>query len=75
MPKHYDDMCAKCPFFKYYDDAIISCEGIEVKTSTHIVFSSPEKRKAYMKAKCQADHKCCIIAKALYDFKYNDAKE
>ncbi len=74
MAKHYDDMRVKCPFFKYYDDAIISCEGVEVKTSTHIAFSSPEKRRAYMKAKCQANHSGCIIAKALRLFKYNDTK-
>ena len=75
MPKHYDSMYVECPFFRYYDGAKLSCEGIEADTSTHVVFSSPEKRRAYMKAKCQANHKGCIIAKALYDFKYPDKKE
>ena len=75
MPKHYENMYVECPFFHYYDGVKLACEGVEDKASTHLVFSSPEDRRNYMKTKCYVNHKDCIMAQALYNYKYNNTKE
>lgn len=75
MPKHYDSMYIECPFFHYYDGSKIACEGVVDDSSIHVVFPNPELRRNYMKSICYCEHDSCIVAKALYNYKYSDTKE
>lgn len=71
MPKHNLSAYIECPFFHYYDGCKLCCEGVQKNSSIHLAFSSPTERKSYMKNVCYFNHKDCMVAKALYNFKYD----
>ena len=48
----YDGRDTKCPFYRKHTNMKISCEGIESRTSLHLVFEKKEDLKNYIKKHC-----------------------
>ena len=67
MGKQKESKYIECPFFHYYEGSKISCEGVESGAAIHLVFHSPDERRAYQKSICSLKHKNCVLAQALYD--------
>lgn len=57
---------AKCPFYKFYDDRKIICEGVQEDSSIHMTFGQTIDRKDYERCRCHSDYKKCPVAKMLY---------
>lgn len=65
MSKHNLSTLVVCPFFKWYDRSIISCEGVEADSSVHLAFATPMKRRTYMEKMCQCSYPECRLAQML----------
>ena len=52
----------RCPFYKKDDGVKICCEGIDDKTSVHIVFPSSKDRRSYQLLKCCQNYNTCLVA-------------
>lgn len=61
MPTIFDDVEAKCPFFKYSGKQKIACEGITDDCTTWLMFSSEQKRNLHRKIFCNARYQNCEI--------------
>ena len=65
MPTMFDDVEAKCPFFKSSDKRKILCEGIIDDCATNLIFISEQKKKLHRKVFCDAKYGNCKIYKIL----------
>lgn len=65
---------ALCPFYHSEDSNRVCCEGIEEGSTIHVVFQSPNKKKAYSRRYCCGDYKACKVSHILYA-KYGGADE
>lgn len=65
MPTMFDDVEAKCPFFKSSGKRKISCEGITDECTTCLIFISERKRNLHRNIFCDAKYKNCEIYKML----------
>jgi hypothetical protein len=66
MDKRKDSISIKCPFFRYYDDHSVACEGVVKNSTVRLSFNSPDKRKRYMRDNCIECHEGCRVYKMLY---------
>ena len=71
MPTMFDDVEAKCPFFKSSGKRKISCEGITEDCTTNLTFISEQKRNLHRNVFCDARYKYCEIFKMLLE-KYEE---
>lgn len=71
MPTMFDDVDAKCPFFKSSGKREISCEGITEDCTTCLTFVSQQKRALYRRLFCDARYKNCKVYKMLEE-KYEE---
>lgn len=71
MPTMFDDVDAKCPFFKSSGKRKITCEGITDDCVTCLTFVSQHKRNLHREVFCDARYKNCEIFKMLLE-KYED---
>lgn len=71
MPTLYDDVNARCPFFRYSEYRKISCEGITDGCSTNIEFDCKANRDLHRRVFCDAKYQNCEIYTML-EAKYED---
>ena len=69
--KRKDSSAIRCPFYKYYDDHNIACEGVVGNSTVRLSFGEPDKRKRYMRDYCIECYAKCRVYKMLYS-KYED---
>ena len=61
MPRIYDDIRARCPFFKQSGRKNVMCEGITDTCVLNVLFDTEEDRNLHRKLFCDADyHKCDV---------------
>ena len=71
MGKHSYGGYVICPFYKYEEQQIICCEGVDDNTALHLTFASKRDIREYRKAKCENAYKTCMICQMLnrkYDY-------
>lgn len=66
MAKHNFGKYVKCPFYKYEDQQLIYCEGVDDNTAIHLAFASKQELRDYRKDKCEGDYNSCLLCKMLY---------
>ena len=71
MPTMFDDVDAKCPFFKASGTRKVSCEGITDDCIINLMFISEPKRNLHRKLFCDAKYQNCEIHKMLME-KYEE---
>ena len=71
MPRNYDNIFAKCPFFLTSGKSNIWCEGITNDCSLCIKFVSEQKKKQHRRIFCDAKYQNCELFKTL-EKKYED---
>ena len=71
MYTRYDDVDAKCPFFKGSDDKRISCEGVVCGSIIIVAFSSRNKRNIQKKTFCDHKYENCELYNAIKE-KYDE---
>ena len=67
----FDDVEAKCPFYKSSGKRKISCEGITDDCTTNLTFISEPKRNLHRKLFCDAKYENCEIYNMLEE-KYEE---
>lgn len=65
MSTMYDDVSAKCPFFKRSTKTKITCEGLTDRSSLAIEFSSQNQRNIHRETFCNAKYGFCEIHRML----------
>lgn len=71
MATMYDDVDAKCPYFRSSDKREITCEGIADGCITALKFESQKKRNLHRSVFCDAKYKNCEIFRMLEE-KYEE---
>lgn len=71
MYTRFDDVDAKCPFYKGSDDKRISCEGIVEESIITVSFSSKKNRDTQRRIFCDDKFKNCEVYRMLNE-KYTD---
>lgn len=71
MPTMFDDVDAKCPFFRSSGKRKINCEGITDDCTTSILFKNQEKRDLHRRIFCDCKFKYCEVFRMLNQ-KYED---
>lgn len=71
MPTMFDDVDAKCPFYRSSGKRKITCEGITDDCTTTLTFTSQEKKALQKKIFCDAKYENCEIHKMLEE-KYEE---
>ena len=72
--RHKVSKSVLCPFYSCEEDVKIHCEGVEPRTSIHLVFRSPAEFINYRLKYCDKDFGECRLAKMLYG-KYEEEAE
>ena len=71
MYTRFDDVDAKCPFYKGSDDKRISCEGIVEESIITVSFSSKKNRDTQRRIFCDNKYGNCEVYRMLNE-KYTD---
>ena len=71
MYTRYDDVTARCPFFKGSDEKRISCEGFTDGSIVTQSFSSKEKRNKQKSIFCDCRFENCEVYRLLKE-KYDE---
>ena len=71
MYTRFDDVDAKCPFYKGSDDKRISCEGIVEESIITVSFSSKKNRDTQRRIFCDDKFENCEVYRMLNE-KYTD---
>lgn len=71
MNTRYDDVYAKCPFFKGSDDKRIACEGIADGCIITMGFSSRRKRDIQKRTFCDHKYENCELYNVIKE-KYDE---
>ena len=63
MPRIYDDICAKCPFYIQSGRKNVMCEGITDDCTVNLLFASEEARNQHRRLFCdnQSNYINCEI--------------
>lgn len=72
--RHYCSNEALCPFYKYEDDQLIYCEGVQNGCSIRLSFAYARDSLKYKMDYCRKDYEKCRVARMLNE-KYNEAFE
>jgi hypothetical protein len=67
MPTMFDDVDAKCPFFRESDKMKIKCDGITDRCTTNLMFATKKDRNLHRKVFCNdiKKHKYCEVYQML----------
>lgn len=65
MPRIYDDINAKCPFYLQSGKKTVMCEGITCECRLHVLFDSEEVRNRHRRIFCDAAFRNCEIFEML----------
>ncbi len=65
MPSVYEDVDAKCPFYKRSNKNSISCEGIVSNSSLTIGYVSPKEKATQKRVFCNDRYQNCEIYQML----------
>lgn len=71
MPTMYDDVNAKCPYFRFSHERRITCEGITDRCVTQLEFKAREERNQHRNIFCDAKYTNCEIHRMLNE-KYEE---
>ena len=70
--KYYESKRAVCPFYVREGGREVCCEGAGRGCVTRLSFSTHGKKKLYCSAFCRGEYCECLIARAMYEFKYGE---
>lgn len=71
MPTMFDDVEAKCPYFRSSGKRKITCEGITDDCTNCLLFITQEKRDLHRRIFCDDKYQYCEIYQMLQE-KYED---
>lgn len=67
MPKVYDDVDAKCPYFLGSDKHKIVCEGVTDGSRTVLEFDTKKLRNTHRELFCNSRYQNCEVCRMLED--------
>jgi hypothetical protein len=67
MATYFDDVDAKCPFFRSCGKRKVSCEGVTDDCITCLIFISEQKRNLHREIFCNARYQNCEIYRMLME--------
>lgn len=71
MPRIYDDILVRCPFFLHNGKRNVVCEGITDDSTLSLRFATEESRNEQKRIYCDKDYKRCEIYRMLLE-KYDE---
>lgn len=71
MPRLYDDICARCPFYRQSGRKNVMCEGLTDEFVINLMFVDEESRNRHRRIFCDAAYEKCEIF-AVLEAKYDE---
>ena len=75
MPRIYDDILVKCPFFLHNSKKNVVCEGLTDDCVLSLRFFTEESRNQHRQLFCDKDYEKCEVYRMLIKEKYNEENE